>query len=92
MVEPAPNSVIIMIGGRQVGVAVRQAQAFHFLATDPSFQLLDGSSFRRIDQVERSARHLWRALRQANGGLPPVEHRRVLVRSGGLPETRLEAG
>jgi hypothetical protein len=85
MTMRAPGSVIIIVGGRQVGAAVQQAGMFHFFATDPSFELLDGSAFRRLDQVELAARHLWRAVRQrddhAAGELPGVERRHVTLRA-----------
>jgi hypothetical protein len=77
--------VIIIVGGRQVGTAVNQSGMFHFFATDPSFALLDGSAFRRIDQVEQAARNLWRAvLRSAarpDPELPAVERRHIVLGS-----------
>jgi hypothetical protein len=81
MTAPIPVSVIIVVGGRQVGTAVHQAGMFHFFATDASFALLDGSSFRRLDQVEQAARRLWRSVRLAGpeGELPRVRRRHLVL-------------
>jgi hypothetical protein len=47
---------------RQVGIALRAPDGFAFVATDPEFELLDGSSFRRLEQLEAAAQSMARAV------------------------------
>jgi hypothetical protein len=62
---PQVNAFVIAIEGRHVGLAVAGDGGFHFVAADPDYRLLDGSRFRRIEQVEHAARRLTRAVSQA---------------------------
>ncbi len=41
-------------------LAIAEREGFRFLASDPEFVLLDGSRFRRLEQVEQAARRLAR--------------------------------
>lgn len=62
---PRVNAFVIAVEGRHVGLAVAGDGGFHFVAADPDYRLLDGSRFRRIEQVEHAARRLTRAVRPA---------------------------
>jgi hypothetical protein len=54
-------AALVVADQRPVGVAVRQGRGLAFTATDPSFALLDGSWFHRLEQLEQAARRLARA-------------------------------
>jgi hypothetical protein len=55
------QAFVIEIGDISAGVAVRERGGFAFVATDRRFNVLDGSKFKRIQQVENAARGVWRA-------------------------------
>ena len=55
------QAFVIEIGDISAGVAVRERGGFSFVATDRRFNVLDGSKFKRIQQVENAARGVWRA-------------------------------
>jgi hypothetical protein len=55
------GALAIVVGGKQVGLAVRRGTGFCFVATQPGFEVLDGSRFWRIEAVQDAARRLWRA-------------------------------
>jgi hypothetical protein len=46
--------------GRHIGIAIPACEGFEFLVTDPDFGLLDGSRFRRLEQLEQAARSMAR--------------------------------
>jgi hypothetical protein len=50
--------LLIRLGRQVVGIAVAAGDGFQFLATDSDFELLDGSRFRRLEQVEEAVRRL----------------------------------
>jgi hypothetical protein len=64
MTSSQPSALVISIADRDVGVAIRERGGFQFVAADPSFAVLDGSRFRRIDQLERAASNLARVVAQ----------------------------
>lgn len=55
------QAFIIEIGEIAAGVAVRERGGFAFVATDRRFNVLDGSKFKRVHQIENAARNVWRA-------------------------------
>ncbi|MDX2266157.1 MAG: hypothetical protein NW215_14450 [Hyphomicrobiales bacterium] len=60
--SPAPLSpVVITVGGVCAGFAINEAGGFRFVGGHPRFNLLDGSRFRRLDDVKNAARHLFAA-------------------------------
>jgi hypothetical protein len=63
MQEASTQAYLIAVDRRRVGVAVTSGQGYRFIAADPDFRPLDGSSFRRLDQLERAAERLARAVR-----------------------------
>lgn len=48
--------------GISAGLALRERGGFSFVAVDPRFRLLEGSRFRRVEQVEAAVRNLARAV------------------------------
>jgi hypothetical protein len=52
----------IEVSGIAAGLALRERGGFSFVAADPRFRLLEGSRFRRVEQVEAAARNLARAV------------------------------
>jgi len=48
----------ISIGGMCTGVAVGEKNGFRFIAAHPRFNLLDGSYFRRLDDLRAAAKRL----------------------------------
>jgi hypothetical protein len=58
-----PPAVLIALTGRSIGVAVPACEGSEFVATDPDFGLLDGSCFRRLEQLEHAARSMARIVR-----------------------------
>jgi hypothetical protein len=59
----------IEVGDIAAGLAVRERGGFSFVAADPRFRLLEGSRFRRVEQVEAAARNLARAVRRRGAHL-----------------------
>jgi hypothetical protein len=50
--------VLVIVGDRTVGLGYHDGMDLGFVATDERFRLLEGSRFRRIEQIEQAARHL----------------------------------
>ncbi|HEX2529787.1 MAG TPA: hypothetical protein VHL31_26290 [Geminicoccus sp.] len=57
----------VVVDNQHVGLLVRTGDVFRFVAADPAFRLLDGSRFRRLEQVQRAAGAMKRALRETGG-------------------------
>jgi len=55
------QAFVIEIGDIAAGLALRERGGFCFVATDRRFNILDGSQFKRIQQVESAARNVWLA-------------------------------
>ena len=55
------QAFVIEIGEVAAGLALRERGGFSFVATDRRFNVLDGSKFKRIQQLEIAARNVWRA-------------------------------
>ena len=55
------KAFVIEIGEVAAGLAVRERGGFSFVATDRRFSVLDGSKFKRIQQLEIAANNVWRA-------------------------------
>ena len=55
------QAFVIEIGEVAAGLAVRERGGFSFVATDRRFNVLDGSKFKRIQQLENAAHSVWRA-------------------------------
>ena len=51
----------IEVGDVSAGLALRERGGFSFVASDPRFRILEGSRFRRLNQLEEAARNLARA-------------------------------
>jgi hypothetical protein len=58
--EPALRAVVVR--GIDAGLALREKTGFRFVAVDPRFDVLDGSRFQRLDEVEAAARRLARVV------------------------------
>jgi hypothetical protein len=73
---PNPASLHVVVDDRHVGLLVRAGEGFRFIAADPAFRLLDGSGFRRLEQVQDAAGAMKRALCEAAapGTAMPVHH------------------
>lgn len=48
----------IEVAGISAGLALRERGGYSFYAADPRFRALDGSRFRRLNQLENAARDL----------------------------------
>lgn len=59
-----PQAFFIAVAGRQAGLALRQGRGFRFVAADPDFQLLDGSRFGSLEQLQDAARRFAKSLRR----------------------------
>ena len=62
MTSTDTQAYVIAVNRRRVGVAVTAGQGFRFIAADPDFRPLDGSSFRHLIQLEQAAERLARAV------------------------------
>jgi hypothetical protein len=49
---------LLQAAGRHVGFSYRDGVDHRFVATDPRFGLLEGSRFRRPEQLQQAAEHL----------------------------------
>ena len=58
----------VAVNRRRVGVAATAGQGFRFIAADPDFRPLDGSSFRHLTQLEQAAERLARAVGPVRDG------------------------
>ncbi len=74
MTSSEPAALVITVADRDVGVAIRERGGFQFIAADPSFAVLDGSRFRRIDQLERAASNLARLVAEPVARAPLTRH------------------
>lgn len=77
--QDSGGALAIVVGGKQVGLAVQRGNGFCFVATRPGFELLDGSRFWRIEEVQESARRLWRAISPLATSRPVTQPRRHLT-------------
>jgi hypothetical protein len=59
----ARRPFLVTLRSRDVGIAMPVQAGFAFVATDPDFDLLDGSSFRRLEQLEAAAHTMARVVR-----------------------------
>jgi hypothetical protein len=57
------TAMVITLTCRHVGIAMPAEEGFEFVATDPDFELLDGSSFRRLEQLEPAAQSMARVVK-----------------------------
>lgn len=55
--------VFVYVEGVSAGVGVRDGGSLRFHATDPRFEILDGSRFTRAEQLRRAALRVARASR-----------------------------
>ena len=62
MHDPDAHAFVVAVDRRRVGVAVAAGGGFRFIAADPAFRPLDGSSFRRLSQLEEAAGRLARTV------------------------------
>ena len=62
------QAYVVAVHRRRVGVAVTAGQGFRFIAADPEFRPLDGSSFRHLAQLEHAAERLARAVGPVRDG------------------------
>jgi hypothetical protein len=53
--------MVITATRRHLGIAMPAEEGFEFVATNPDCDLLEGSSFRRLEQLSKR-RRAWRAL------------------------------
>jgi hypothetical protein len=58
LAAPHPAPIAIAIDGLTVGLALRETFRFRFLSGHPRFDLLDGSRFSRIEDVQWAVRRL----------------------------------
>ena len=56
------NAYVVAVDRRRIGVAVATGGRFRFIAADPAFSTLDGSSFHHLAQLERAAERLARTV------------------------------
>ncbi|MDD3446401.1 MAG: hypothetical protein PHS60_13375 [Zavarzinia sp.] len=54
----AAPAITIEIDDITAGIAIRERAGFTFIASDSRFRLLDGSRFRRLQQIEAAARRM----------------------------------
>jgi len=55
------DTYIIEIGDVAAGIALRERGGYSFVASDRPFRVLDGSRFRRVQQIESAARSVLQA-------------------------------
>ncbi len=60
MTQTPETSFIINIDGTYVGLAQQDGANLRFIASDPRFSILDGSRFRRPDQLYQAVRTMAR--------------------------------
>ncbi len=56
-----PPALIVEIQDIPAGIAIRERGGFRFVAVDQRFRLLDGSRFRRFEQLTLAARRIFQA-------------------------------
>lgn len=57
----AAPAITIEIDDLAAGIAIREDDSYVFVASDARFHLLDGSRFRRLQQIETAVRRMVRA-------------------------------
>jgi hypothetical protein len=68
MTQPSSErTFVVAVDCNDVGLAITDPNGFQFVASHPDMQLLDGSRFRRLEQVQRAAAMLSRTV---NGRRP----------------------
>ena len=77
MQELSSSAYVVAVDRRRVGVAVARGGGSRFIAADPAFRTLDGSSFRHLAQLEQAAARLARAV---NGSALPASDAAVRAR------------
>ena len=77
MQEPSSSGNVVAVDRRRIGVAVARGGGYRFIAADPAFRTLDGSSFRHLAQLEQAAARLARAV---NGSALPASDAAVRAR------------
>ena len=60
--DARPTAMVITLTCRHVGIAMPAEEGFEFVATDPDVELLDGSSFRRREQLGQAAQSMARVV------------------------------
>jgi hypothetical protein len=58
----------VIVDNQPIGLLLEAGQGFRFVAADPAFRLLDGSRFFRLEQVQRAAGAMKRALAERGPG------------------------
>jgi hypothetical protein len=57
-----PPAIVVALTRRHIGIPLPAPHGFEFVAMDTDFELLDGSSFRRLEQLEEAAQSMARAV------------------------------
>lgn len=73
------GTLAVVVGGRQVGVALQRGARYCFVAIRPGFDLLEGSRFWRIEAVQEAATRLWRAISPSPAARPARPGRQMTV-------------
>ena len=56
------NAYVVAVDRRRIGIAVAAGGRFRFIAADPEFSTLDGSTFHHLAQLEQAAERLAQGL------------------------------
>lgn len=56
--SPIASAFIIRVEDFTAGVAIGDHKGFRFVSAHPNFDILDGSSFQRVDDVRLAAKRL----------------------------------
>lgn len=70
--EYSAQSFIVNVDGAYIGLAVTVPNGLRFLTCDPRYLILDGSQFRRADQLYQAVRTLSQVIYADN--LPTLQH------------------
>lgn len=65
---PSLSPIIITAGGISAGFAISDRKGFRFVAGHRQFDLLDGSYFRRVEDIRSAATRLSQALTEIRSG------------------------
>lgn len=63
MPNSSTDAYVVAVDRRRIGVAVAAGGRLHFIAADPDFRPLDGSSFLHLAQLKQAAERLARTVR-----------------------------
>lgn len=63
MLDSSMRAYVVAVDRRRVGIAVTAGGRLHFIAADPNFRSIDGSSFLHLAQLEQAAARLARTVR-----------------------------